>query len=269
MFLTRLASVPRSWSPVTSPRSTCSWRPLGLRAAMDIPDGIDDIHFAQLTMPDVVRHRLVSETSTLYARPGGTGLTNWAQRTFPPDGRRRPPMSIEVSNESARRFRRGTDQRRALRDPQDGGQPGRNCRWCCSTPMRWPTCNAMDGSARTHRRDELPHGRARAGAVPMRPNPTGDAGDIGLCPQFAADQAVAAGHSLGHELALLTVHGVLCICWATTMPPSPTRRRRCSVLQRRLLEEWVADQVESYHIGRSPVREGPAIARQVAVFRRA
>ena len=34
-------------------------------------------------------------------------------------------------------------------------------------------------------------------------------GDIVLCPQFAAEQADAAGHSLGQELALLTVHGVL------------------------------------------------------------
>ena len=34
-------------------------------------------------------------------------------------------------------------------------------------------------------------------------------GDIVLCPQFAADQAAAAGHELEHELALLTVHGVL------------------------------------------------------------
>ena len=34
-------------------------------------------------------------------------------------------------------------------------------------------------------------------------------GDIVLCPEFAAEQAAAAGHSLGHELALLTIHGVL------------------------------------------------------------
>ena len=34
-------------------------------------------------------------------------------------------------------------------------------------------------------------------------------GDIALCPEFAAEQAAAAGHSLGQELALLTVHGVL------------------------------------------------------------
>src|SRR5258708_40246236 len=31
-------------------------------------------------------------------------------------------------------------------------------------------------------------------------------GDIVLCPQFPADQATAAGHTLGQELALLTVH---------------------------------------------------------------
>ncbi len=34
-------------------------------------------------------------------------------------------------------------------------------------------------------------------------------GDIVLCPSFAAEQAAAAGHSLGEELLLLTVHGVL------------------------------------------------------------
>ena len=34
-------------------------------------------------------------------------------------------------------------------------------------------------------------------------------GDIVLCPAFARDQAVSAGHSLDDELHLLTVHGVL------------------------------------------------------------
>ena len=34
-------------------------------------------------------------------------------------------------------------------------------------------------------------------------------GDIVLCPEFAAEQAAMAGHSLGQELAMLTVHGVL------------------------------------------------------------
>ena len=34
-------------------------------------------------------------------------------------------------------------------------------------------------------------------------------GDIVLCPEFAAQQARTAGHSLQEELELLTVHGVL------------------------------------------------------------
>ena len=40
----------------------------GLRAVVDILDGIDDIHFAELTSADVVRHRLVSEIVDAYAR---------------------------------------------------------------------------------------------------------------------------------------------------------------------------------------------------------
>ena len=39
----------------------------GLRAVMEILDGIDDIHFAELTSADVVRHRLVSEIVDAYA----------------------------------------------------------------------------------------------------------------------------------------------------------------------------------------------------------
>ena len=38
----------------------------GLRAVMGILDGIDDIHFAELTSADVVRHRLVSEIVDAY-----------------------------------------------------------------------------------------------------------------------------------------------------------------------------------------------------------
>ena len=43
----------------------------GLRAAVQILDGIDDIHFAELTSADVVRHRLVSEIVDAYAKVGG------------------------------------------------------------------------------------------------------------------------------------------------------------------------------------------------------
>ena len=47
----------------------------GLRAAVDILDGIDDIYFAELTSVDVVRHRLVSEIVDAYAKSEEPGLT--------------------------------------------------------------------------------------------------------------------------------------------------------------------------------------------------
>ena len=60
MFLTRLGFgskvvVTGDITQVDLPGGATS----GLRAAMRILDGIDDIHFAELTSADVVRHRLV------------------------------------------------------------------------------------------------------------------------------------------------------------------------------------------------------------------
>ena len=54
----------------------------GLRAAVDILDDIDDIHFAELTSVDVVRHRLVSEIVDAYAKyeEPGLGLNRAARR---------------------------------------------------------------------------------------------------------------------------------------------------------------------------------------------
>ncbi|MFZ1163499.1 PhoH family protein [Mycobacterium sp.] len=56
----------------------------GLRAAVDILDGIEDIHIAELTSADVVRHRLVAEIVDAYARYEEPGLTmNRAARRGP------------------------------------------------------------------------------------------------------------------------------------------------------------------------------------------
>jgi len=53
----------------------------GLRAATDILEGIEDIHFVQLTSGDVVRHRLVSEIVDAYEKYESSGLaTNRAAR---------------------------------------------------------------------------------------------------------------------------------------------------------------------------------------------
>ena len=78
-------------------------------------------------------------------------------------------------------------------------------------------------------------------------------GDIVLCPEFAAEQAAAAGHSLGHELALLTIHGVLHLLGYDHAEPD--EEKEMFGLQRRLLEEWVADQVEFYRLQRQHERD--------------
>ncbi|WP_445170703.1 PhoH family protein [Mycolicibacterium sp. Dal123E01] len=52
----------------------------GLRAAMDILDGIEDIHFSHLTSADVVRHRLVSEIVDAYAKSEQPASMNRSQR---------------------------------------------------------------------------------------------------------------------------------------------------------------------------------------------
>jgi phosphate starvation-inducible protein PhoH and related proteins len=81
MFLTRLGFgskvvVTGDITQVDLPGGTRS----GLRAAMQILDGIDDIHFAELTSADVVRHRLVSEIVDAYAKFEEPALMNRAQR---------------------------------------------------------------------------------------------------------------------------------------------------------------------------------------------
>ncbi|HUL99977.1 MAG TPA: PhoH family protein [Mycobacterium sp.] len=82
MFLTRLGFsskivVTGDITQVDLPGGATS----GLRAAVDILDGIDDIHIAELTSADVVRHRLVSEIVDAYARAEDSSLSmNRAQR---------------------------------------------------------------------------------------------------------------------------------------------------------------------------------------------
>ena len=91
----------------------------------------------------------------------------------------------------------------------------------------------------------FPMDELEPGGRPDAPEP-GPAvlGDIVLCPEFAAEQAAAAGHSLGHELALLTIHGVLHLLGYDHAEPD--EEKEMFALQRQLLEEWVADQVSAY-----------------------
>jgi phosphate starvation-inducible PhoH-like protein len=76
MFLTRLgfgskAVVTGDITQIDLPGGARS----GLRAAVEILEDIDDIHIAELTSADVVRHRLVAEIVDAYARYEEPGLT--------------------------------------------------------------------------------------------------------------------------------------------------------------------------------------------------
>src|SRR4029078_9164829 len=69
MFLTRLGFgskivVTGDITQVDLPGGTRS----GLRVVREILDGVEDVHFAQLTSTDVVRHRLVSDIVDAYAK---------------------------------------------------------------------------------------------------------------------------------------------------------------------------------------------------------
>lgn len=64
-------------------------------------------------------------------------------------------------------------------------------------------------------------------------------GDIVLCPEFAEKQATAAGHDLGHELALLTVHG--CLHLLGYDHTTAEEEREMFALQNELLADWYDD----------------------------
>ncbi len=93
MFLTRLGFgskivVTGDVTQVDLPGGTRS----GLTVVRDILDGVDDVHFSQLTSTDVVRHRLVADIVDAYARwdadSQGPGLRSAAPRNGPPTDNR-------------------------------------------------------------------------------------------------------------------------------------------------------------------------------------
>jgi probable rRNA maturation factor len=61
-------------------------------------------------------------------------------------------------------------------------------------------------------------------------------GDVILCPEVAAEQAVAAGHSTDAELYLLTTHGVLHLLGYDH--GEPDTEREMFELQSKLVNEW-------------------------------
>lgn len=88
--------------------------------------------------------------------------------------------------------------------------------------------------------DELTPGATSGGGRPDAADP-GPAmlGDIVLCPEFALRQADAAGHSLGHELALLTVHG--CLHLLGYDHATAAEEKEMFARQNELLADWYDD----------------------------
>ena len=80
--------------------------------------------------------------------------------------------------------------------------------------------------------DELRPGSADS------PTPAGTLGDIVLCPQVAAKQALAAGHSAVEEMLLLTVHGILHLLGYDHAEDA--ERAEMFALQRKLLLTFLA-----------------------------
>lgn len=81
--------------------------------------------------------------------------------------------------------------------------------------------------------DELRPGR------PGDPSPSGLLGDVVLCPEVAAKQARAAGHSTSEELLLLTTHGILHLLGFDHAEPE--EEKEMFALQRRLLLTFLAN----------------------------
>ena len=100
----------------------------------------------------------------------------------------------------------------------------------------------------------FPMDELEPGGRPDAPEP-GPAmlGDIVLCPEFVSVQAATSGHTLGHELALLTIHGILHLLGYDHAEPDEAKEM--FALQYRLLEEWVAEQVEAYRLERQIERD--------------
>jgi probable rRNA maturation factor len=71
------------------------------------------------------------------------------------------------------------------------------------------------------------------------PAPPGLLGDVVLCPEVAARQAIAAGHSTAEELLLLTTHGILHLLGFDHAEPGD--EKEMLELQRRLLLTFLAD----------------------------
>ena len=215
----------------------------------------------------MVRHRLVSEIVDAYARAEDLGAIDEPRAAASRGRPRSPPMTIEVANESGLdvsedeliSVARFVIDKMNVHPAAELSMVLLDSTSMADLHMRW-----MDLPGPTDVMS-FPMDELEPGGRPDAPEPGPSMlGDIVLCPEFAAEHAAIAGHSLGHELALLTIHGVLHLLGYDHAEPD--EEKEMFALQRQLLEEWVAEQVQKYHAG-PPERERPSAAGQVAVLR--
>jgi probable rRNA maturation factor len=86
--------------------------------------------------------------------------------------------------------------------------------------------------------DELDLRTARRVGRALRVDEGALLGDVVLCPEVAAEQAMAAGHTTADELALLTTHGVLHLLGYDH--EEPDEHAEMFGLQAELLTSWRA-----------------------------
>ncbi len=259
MFLTRLGFGSRmvitgDVTQVDLPGTSKS----GLKVVRDILTDIDDVHFANLSSSDVVRHRLVGDIVDAYARydeqtaplrqPAPAGRA--PRRATEPAGQQ---MSIEVNNESGV----AVDERvlaelgRFVLDAMGVDPLGElsivllDTETMATMHQQWmdlpgPTdvmAFPMDGE------DYAADGDRGAAGRPGHVGPEyGESpallGDVVLCPEIAAEQAEQAGHSVEAELHLLCTHGILHLLGYDHAEPE--EEREMFELQAKLVGEWAA-----------------------------
>ena len=239
------ASAPRSWSPATSPRSTCRPAP----------------------SPASGWSRTSSTTSTTSPSSGsppttwcGTGSwgRSWRRTTSTtpvPSARRsgRPSavrelqsMSIEVLDESGRSVdvkRLGSLSRFVLDRMRVHPLAELCVKLVDVDTITELNAKWMEGDGPT---DVLafPMDELRPGLVNEEPE-EGILGDIMVCPDVAARQAEEAGHPVEAELELLTVHGILHLLGYDHAEPE--EHKEMFGLQDELLADWRAEATTDAH----------------------
>ena len=134
MFLTRLDSAPRWWSPATHPGRPARRHPSGSECGARHPHRGADVHFSRLTSHDVVRHKLVGRIVAAYE-------TYDAPRSAPGAGA--AAVSVEVLNESGADLDVALRGARPLRARPDADAPA--AEMCLRLSTRPPSRSSTSG----------------------------------------------------------------------------------------------------------------------------